>query len=383
MVAVVAFAVAVLAIWQVFRPLPQGSQYYLIVFLAGTLPLVFLVYRSGLGRLDPEDRPGVLDWALAAITLVVCLYPVLPVRIGSGGGGYDAFLDRQGLLEPIDVAMGALLLVLILEACRRTTGWALPVVCGLFLAYGYYGGLLPQGWAIAHAGLDFDQIVDALYNSGSGFYGTPLDVAATYIVLFTIYGAVLELSGAGRFFVDLSVAAFRRSRSAAGRTAVASGFLLGTVSGSGTAPPPVSIGAVTWPIMRQAGYPPERAGGMLAAAGVGASAVAADARGRGVHRRRVPRTSPTSRCSAGRPSRRSCTTWASCWPWRSTPAGSASARRSRRRIAVEAAGPLRVSLLVVDRDRRAARAGVSVRPGPSSTPPRWPACCPSWTAVTG
>lgn len=266
-VATVAFAVALLSIWQVFRPLSQGSQFYLIVFLAGTLPLVFLVYRSGLRRLDPADRPGPMDWSLAALTLAVCLYPVAPVRIGSGG--YDAFLDRQGLLDPTDVAMGAALLVLILEACRRTTGWALPIVCGLFLAYGYYGGLLPQSWPIAHAGLDFDQIVDALYNSGSGFFGTPLDVAATYIVLFTIYGAALELSGAAKFFVDLSVSAFRRSSSAAGRTAVASGFLLGTVSGSGTATA-VSVGAVTWPIMRQAGYTPERAGGVLAAAGVGA-----------------------------------------------------------------------------------------------------------------
>ena len=269
LVAGVAFAVAVLTIWQVFRPLAQGSQFYLIVFLAGSLPLAFLVYRSGLGRLDPEDRPGLLDWILAAVTLLVCLYPILPIGIGSGGGGYNAFLDRQGMLEPTDVVMGALLLVLILEACRRTTGWALPIVCGLFLAYGYYGGLLPQAWTIAHAGLDFDQIVDALYNSGSGFFGTPLDVAATYIVLFTIYGAVLELSGGARFFVNLSVATFRRSRSAAGRTAVASGFLLGTVSGSGTATA-VSVGAVTWPIMRQAGYTPERAGGVLAAAGVGA-----------------------------------------------------------------------------------------------------------------
>ena len=268
-VAGVAFAVAILTIWQVFRPLSQGSQFYLIMFLSGSLPLVYLVYRSGWGRLDPEDRPGVLDWVLAALTLLVCLYPVLPMRIGSAGGGYNAFLDRQGTLGPLDVVMGALLLVLILEACRRTTGWALPIVCGLFLAYGYYGGLLPQGWAIAHAGLDFDQIIDALYNSGSGFFGTPLDVAATYIVLFTIYGAVLELSGGARFFVDLSVAAFRRSRSAAGRTAVASGFLLGTVSGSGTATA-VSVGAVTWPIMRRAGYTPERAGGVLAAAGVGA-----------------------------------------------------------------------------------------------------------------
>ncbi len=86
----------------------------------------------------------------------------------------------------------------------------LPIVCLGFLAYSYYGGLLPQSWPIAHAGLDFSQIVDALYNSGSGIYGTPLDVAATYIVLFTIYGAVLDLSGASRFFVDLPVAAFRK-----------------------------------------------------------------------------------------------------------------------------------------------------------------------------
>ncbi|MDG4821440.1 TRAP transporter fused permease subunit [Asanoa sp. WMMD1127] len=265
-VAVVAFAVAVLVLVQVFRPLPQGSQYYLIIFLAGTLPLVFLAYRSGVPlparwRRPDRDRPTVADWVLAVLAVGVCLYPVL--------GGYNAFLDRQGLLAPTDVAMGAVLLILVVEACRRTTGWVLPLVCILFLAYGYYGGLLPQSWSIAHAGLDFDQIVDALYNSGSGFYGTPLDVAASYVVLFTIYGAVLDLSGAGRFFVDLSVAAFRRSRSAAGRTAVASGFLLGTVSGSGTATA-VSVGAVTWPILRRAGYPPEQAGGMLAAAGVGA-----------------------------------------------------------------------------------------------------------------
>ncbi|MET8151014.1 TRAP transporter permease [Actinoplanes sp. NPDC049668] len=267
-VAVVAFAAALLALWQVFRPLAQGSQFYLIIFLALTLPLVFLVYRSGLpargGARAGADRPTVPDWVLAAVTLLVCLYPVNPFN-----GGYDAFLDRQGLLDTADVAAGAIMLVLVVEACRRTTGLALPLVCLAFLAYGYYGGLLPQNWSIAHSGLDFAQIVDALYNSGSGFYGTPLDVAATYIVLFTIYGAVLDLSGASRFFVDLSVAAFRRSRGAAGRTAVAAGFLLGTVSGSGTATA-VSVGAVTWPMLRRAGYPAEQAGGMLAAAGVGA-----------------------------------------------------------------------------------------------------------------
>ncbi|MFI7488653.1 TRAP transporter permease [Micromonospora echinaurantiaca] len=291
----VALAVAALALWQVFRPLPQGSKYYLIIFLAGVLPLVFLAYPADLplparlrhairpGRSVPDGsggsaepgrplggaRPTLPDWALAALALLACLYPVLPVRLGAGGGGYNAFLDRQGLLVPLDLVMGTVLLLLLLEACRRTTGWILPAVCLLFLGYGYYGGLLPQSWPVAHAGLDFSQLVDAFYNSDSGFYGTPLDVAASYIVLFTIYGAVLDFSGAGRFFVNLSTAAFRRSRTAAGRTAVASGFLLGTVSGSGAATT-VSIGAVTWPILRRAGYPPERAGGMLAAAGVGA-----------------------------------------------------------------------------------------------------------------
>lgn len=308
-----ALAVGALSLWQVFRPLSQGSKYYLIIFLAGVLPLVFLAYpadlrlrarlaarrrrRTNNGGTDSErtnsdganagstngshdtdapvltrltsTTPTATDWVLVVLAVAACLYPVLPVPLGSGGGGYNAFLDRQGLLVPADLAMGTILLLLLLEACRRTTGWILPAVCLLFLGYGYYGGLLPQSWPVAHAGLDFSQLVDAFYNSDSGFYGTPLDVAASYIVLFTIYGAVLELSGAGRFFVELSAAAFRRSRTAAGRTAVASGFLLGTVSGSGAATT-VSIGAVTWPLLRRAGYPPERAGGMLAAAGVGA-----------------------------------------------------------------------------------------------------------------
>ncbi|WLS48215.1 TRAP transporter fused permease subunit [Micromonospora profundi] len=278
-------AIGGLALWQVFRPLSQGSKYYLIIFLAGILPLVFLAYpadlrlparlrfRRGDGdrtvALPASSGPTVPDWVLVVLAVAACLYPVLPVAIGSGGGGYNAFLDRQGLLAPMDLVLGTVLLLLLLEACRRTTGWILPAVCLLFLGYGYYGGLLPQSWPVAHGGLDFSQLVDAFYNSDSGFYGTPLDVAASYIVLFTIYGAVLELSGAGRFFVELSAAAFRRSRTAAGRTAVASGFLLGTVSGSGAATT-VSIGAVTWPLLRRAGYPPERAGGMLAAAGVGA-----------------------------------------------------------------------------------------------------------------
>jgi TRAP transporter 4TM/12TM fusion protein len=138
-----------------------------------------------------------------------------------------------------------------------------------FFLYAYYGGFLPVSWPISHAGFDFSQIINGFYNDQSGFYGIPLDVCATYIVLFTIYGAVLDATGAGRFFVDISFATFRRSRSAPGRTVTLSGFLLGTVSGSGTATA-VSLGSVAWPVLQRAGYPREQAGGMLAAAGIGA-----------------------------------------------------------------------------------------------------------------
>ena len=91
--------------------------------------------------------------------------------------------------------MGALLTLLVLEACRRTTGPVLPLVCIAFFLYAYYGGFLPISWPISHAGFDFSQIINGFYNDQSGFYGIPLDVCATYIVLFTIYGAVLDATG--------------------------------------------------------------------------------------------------------------------------------------------------------------------------------------------
>jgi TRAP transporter 4TM/12TM fusion protein len=266
--------VGLFALYQVFYPLAQGNQVSLILFLASVLPLTLLCYRSGL-RLrrhettEPRQNPTPIDWLLAVSALVACLYPVLPFQIGDGGGGFDEFLSRQGAPGMADVIVGSIVLLLVLEACRRTTGAALPIVCLLAVAYAYYGGYLPQGAAIAHAGVDWDQIVSASFIQSTGLYGVPLDVAATYIVLFTIYGAVLEASGASKFFIDLSFSVFRRSRAAPGRTVTLGGFLMGSVSGSGTATT-VSLGSVTWPVLQRAGYPRENAGGMLAAAGIGA-----------------------------------------------------------------------------------------------------------------
>ena len=252
---------------QVFAPLPQGTQFYLVIFLAAVLPITLLCYRGwkvpavvNPFRARAHDDPGVADWVLALVALAVCVYPLLD---------FDGYLERRQAPSAMDVVAGAVLLVLLLEACRRTTGWVLPVFSLVFIAYAYYGGYLPYTWSLAHQGFNFDAIIAQFTMGTAGFYGTPLNVAASYIVLFTIYGAVLDYSGAGKFFIDLSFAAFRRSRTAPGRTVTLAGFLLGSVSGSGTATA-VSLGTVSWPILRRAGYPPEPAGGMLAASGIGA-----------------------------------------------------------------------------------------------------------------
>ncbi len=142
-----------------------------------------------------------------------------------------------------------------------------------FLAYAWVGPFLDLVGlsVVAHRGYGLDRIVGTLYMTLEGIFGVPLDVASTYIILFTVFGAVLEHSGATRFLLDWSRAAFGRSHSgaAAGRAVTLAGGLLGTVSGSGVAVT-VMLGSMSWPMLRRAGYPKDTAGAVLSAAGIGA-----------------------------------------------------------------------------------------------------------------
>ncbi len=180
---------------------------------------------------------------------------------------FEEFIYRAAMPTQLDQIFGALTMLLVLEATRRTTGWVLPVVAIGFLAYASFGAYLPPPWT--HQGYQLDRLVGHMYITLEGIFGVPLDVAATFIILFTIYGAVLEFSKAGEFYVNFSLAATGGKPAAAGRTVTLASFLLGGPSGSGVATT-VTLGSVAWPLLAKAGYDKDSAGGLLSAGGIGA-----------------------------------------------------------------------------------------------------------------
>jgi TRAP transporter 4TM/12TM fusion protein len=236
-------------------------QIYRVTFLLLALCLSFLFYPRG--RSD-RTHVTIVDWLLIAASIAALAWPIFD---------FESFIYRAADPTPTDVALGAALIVLVLEATRRTSGGILPATAAIFVVYAFYGPLLDLvglGF-IAHRGYDPARIVGTLYMTLEGIFGVPLDVAATYIVLFTIFGAVLNVSGTGKFLVDWSLAAVGRSRhgAGAGRAVTVAGLLLGAVSGSGVANT-VTLGSMMWPVLKRAGYPPATGGAILSAAGIGA-----------------------------------------------------------------------------------------------------------------
>src|SRR6185295_18092787 len=135
------------------------------------------------------------------------------------------------------------------------------------LAYAFVGKYLPAPWT--HYGMDVSRVVGHMYMTLEGIFGVAIDVSSSLIILFTIYGAVLQYSGAGKFFIDFSFAAMGGKPTGAGRTVVLASFLLGGPSGGGVATT-VTLGTVAYPMLVKAGYGREAAGGLLAAGGLGA-----------------------------------------------------------------------------------------------------------------
>lgn len=225
------------------------------VHVGCVLFLVFLLFPVTQGW---RDRIRWWDWLLAFASLGTILY-----MLAQG----EDFGDRAIAPLRTDFWVGVVLIVLLLEGTRRATGIIMPAVSVVFLLYALFGNHLGAPWT--HRGYTPERLVGHLYMTLEGIFGTTVDVSSSLIILFTIFGAVLQVSGAGRFFIDFSFAAMGGRRNAAGRAVVLSSFLMGGPSGSGVATT-VTIGTVAYPLLRKAGYERNAAGGLLAAGGLGA-----------------------------------------------------------------------------------------------------------------
>ncbi|MBM3486199.1 MAG: TRAP transporter fused permease subunit, partial [Alphaproteobacteria bacterium] len=225
------------------------------VHVAIILVLIFLLYPPIPRR---RDRIAWFDVIAACLAVAVVVYMI---------DGGDDFTDRNTLPNQTDQIVGIVFIALVLEATRRSTGWIMPVVALAFIAYGLFGPHLPPPWT--HRGYDIGRLVGHLFMTLEGIFGSAVDVSSSLIILFTIFGAILQYSGAGKFFIDFSFSAMGGRPSSAGRSIVCASFLLGGPSGSGVATT-VTLGSVAYPMLAKAGYGRNDAGGLLAAGGMGA-----------------------------------------------------------------------------------------------------------------
>ncbi|MSU98286.1 TRAP transporter permease [Pseudomonas mandelii] len=232
---------------------PVSSQVLRAVHVGFLLWVVFLSYPA-YGRARPWQP---LAWILSLAGITTALYQWF----------FEAdLIQRSGDLTTADMVVGLVLIALVFEAARRVMGIALPVICGLFLAYGLLGEYLPGD--LAHRGYGFDQIVNQLSFGTEGLYGTPTYVSATYIFLFILFGSFLEQAGMIKLFTDFAMGLFGHKLGGPAKVSVASSALMGTITGSGIANV-VTTGQFTIPLMKRFGYKAAFAGGVEATSSMG------------------------------------------------------------------------------------------------------------------
>lgn len=197
------------------------------------------------------------DVVLALLSLSIALY------IWSN---YIEFINRMGMPNTMDVIMGTLLIALVMEASRRISGWPLVILCGLFIAYGLFGQNMPS--IFMHRGYTWAKLVNHIFINTEGIYGTSVNVAASYIFLFILFGAVMNKSGMGQFFNDIALSLAGHSKGGPAKVAVIASGFLGSINGSAVANV-VTTGAFTIPLMKKTGYSSEFAGSVEASASVG------------------------------------------------------------------------------------------------------------------
>ncbi len=243
---------------------------------------VFQLYTAIFGVLDAQLQRAVhLGFGLALIYLLYPtrkawrnkLHPVdfILAVLGAAAPGYIVYaynelVLRSGLVNTVDLVIGVIGILLVIEATRRVVGIPMVVVVCVFIVYAFAGPYMPG--ILAHRGLTPSQLISHLFYTTEGIFGIPLGVSSTFIFLFILFGAYLESTGLGRFFIDLANAIAGWASGGPAKVAVLSSGLMGTVSGSSVANV-AGTGCFTIPMMKKLGYEKEFAGAVEAAASTG------------------------------------------------------------------------------------------------------------------
>ena len=253
------------AAWSLFQlSLPKlvllPSETVRAVHLAFAVSLAYLSFpalrrlKRGPAFLSSGDRLPWIDVALAVVAAASACYMVLD---------YEGIAERMGDPSVRDVLVGGILIVLLLEATRRALGTALAVLATLFLLYCRFAEYVPDAFAFRSRGVSY--IVSKIALGTEGIFGVPLDVSASTVFLFVLFGAMLAKSGGGRFFVGLAFSLLGRFKGGPAKAAVLASGLTGMVSGSSIANT-VTTGTFTIPLMKRAGYPAVKAAAVEVAA---------------------------------------------------------------------------------------------------------------------
>ncbi len=261
----------------------SGHQAILISVLAVCMAL-FHLYTSGFGLL-PIQMQGAVHLSFA-LSLTILLYPpsqkwgkktsipwydyILAILAVIGPMylvvNHLELTTRAGMPTDMDLAMGFLLIIVLLEATRRISNPVLSCLAIAALLYCYFGRFMPE--ALAHRGFSIPRIINHMYLGTEGIFGTPLEVSSTFVFMFILFGAILEKAGIGRFIIDLALALAGWSTGGPAKVAVIASGMMGTVSGSSVANT-CTTGMFTIPLMKSIGYKPYFAGAVEAVASTG------------------------------------------------------------------------------------------------------------------
>ncbi len=224
-------------------------------YLMLTMVLIFMIFPFS--NKSPLTRPSFMDWILIGLAILGSIYIML---------FYQELILRLSDLNRVDVFFGLVMIILGLEMGRRGLGKTLPGLALFFIFYSLYGSYFP--WVLKHRGFGIDVIVSQVYCAMEGYYGIATAFMVKYVIMFIIFGAFLEKSGAGKFFIDLAFSLTRKTVGGPAKAAILSSALIGSISGSAIANV-MTTGVFTIPMMKKLGYKPHVAAAVEASASNG------------------------------------------------------------------------------------------------------------------